>query len=239
VASQRPPSSKDTRGTCPRCQVYSNFTFKQYVTTVYEPQTVTEVRARERFEMDGPEISLFRRRGQLEYHKDRLAVERVIHVLCQGCEKITLVIERYRSREWVVVGHWPPGDIVVPNHVPEKVEALFTEAASCLQAGASRGAAIMTRTTIDAAIQDCGASGPDTKHRIASMSKQLPQLLIDMAHELRLGGNDATHEFKHNWSDEESHELLDFLRQLLHHLYEVPQRLRAVQRTTAKRRSGT
>ena len=237
MASRQPPSSKDTGGTCPRCQVYSNFTFKQYVTTVYEPQTVTEAQARERFH-DESETSLLRRGGQLEYRKDRLAVERVIYALCQRCEKVTLVIERFRFTGWVVVGHWPPGDIVVPNHVPEKIEALFMEAASCLKTGAPRGAAIMTRTTIDAAIQDCGASGPDTKQRIVSMTNQLPQLLIDMAPELRLGGNDATHEFEHNWSVDESQELMEFLRQLLHHLYEVPQRLKAVQRKTARRRSA-
>ncbi len=231
--ASRPPGSKDTGGACPRCQVYSNFTFERYVVTVYESRTVTERQAVERFEMGG-----FRQGRQLEYRRDRLAKERVIQALCQRCKRVTLVIESFQMSRWVVVDHWPRGNIVVPNHVPETIKALFTEAASCLQTGAPRGAAIMTRTTIDAAIQDCGASGPDTKQRIASMTDALPKPLIDMAHELRLGGNDATHEFKHNWSVDESQELMEFLRLLLHQLYEVPQRLKAVQRTTARRRSA-
>ena len=139
--------------------------------------------------------------------------------------------------QWTVTNHWPHGEIVAPAHLPAKIEALFREAASCLQAGAPRGAAVMTRATIDAALQDCKAIGPDAKQRIASMAGRLPQQLIEMAHELRLGGNDAAHRFKHNWSMEDAQELLGFLRQLLHHLYEVPQQLRSVQRKTAKRRS--
>lgn len=231
----RLPDSEDTGGTCPRCGAYSNFEIELVFCTAYSPEKVSQNDAKIRMEL-GSEVRF------ATFRTESLAIERVLHVICQRCRRATLIVEKfddYHDR-WGITSHWPRSSVAVPEHLPSKIEALFLEAASCLQAGAPRGAAIMTRTTIDAALQDCGATGgPDTKQRISSMTATLPQQLIDMAHELRLGGNDATHEFKHNWAVDDARELLDFLLQLLHHLYEVPQQLKAVQRKTAKRRSKT
>ncbi len=241
------PDSDDTGGKCPRCGAFANFDISR---TWY-------TRVDERFDFD--EAEYYRGKAAYFYCVEHVrsrthgsmhtpgtdlsgrVVERLLFVRCQRCKQGSIVVESLDVSvgRWTVTNHWPHGEIVVPPHLPPTIGTLFREAASCMQAGAPRGAATMTRTTIDAAIHDCGATGPDTKRRIASMAGKLPQQLIDMAHELRLGGNDATHEFKYNWSVEEAQELLDLLRQLLHHLYEVPQRLKAVQRKTATRRSST
>lgn len=230
------PNSNDTGGTCPRCGVYANFGVDHVFPTVHVPGQASPPDAERRMTL-GPAV-------RFAAHRDALAVERVLALTCQRCRQSTLVMERFQTirgvAKWRVVDHWPYSSVAMPEHLPEKLHPLFREAAACLQAGAPRGAAIMTRTTIDAALQDCEApGGPSTKKRISSMEGRLPQQLIEMAHELRLGGNDATHEFEYEWSLEDAQELLDFLRQLLHHLYVVPQQLRSVQKKTAKRRSGT
>ena len=239
------PDSDDPGGKCPRCGVFANFDISRiWYTRVDEGLDFDEA---EYYRGNAGyffcvEHTSSRNHGSIHNPGTDLpgrVVERLLFVRCQRCKQGSVVVESLEvsAGRWTVTNHWPHGEIVVPTHLPAKIEALFVEAASCMHAGAPRGAATMTRTTIDAAIQDCGATGPDTKQRIASMAGRLPQQLIDMAHELRLGGNDAAHEFKHNWSVEDAQELLDFLRQLLHHLYEVPRQLKAVQRKTARRRS--
>ena len=238
MTSPQLPSSNDTGGNCPRCGVYANFTLRKVLPTVYSDETATNEQSANRLRMGNAVTKAWN--VTEDPMQNALAVERVLHFVCQRCRKSTLIVESFRTGggAWVVTDHWPRSGIAVPEDLPEKIEFLFREAASCLQAGAPRGAAIMTRTTIDAALQNCRATGRKTKDRIASLAGQLPQQLIDMAHELRLGGDDAAHRFEDNWSVEDARELMGFLRQLLHHLYEVPRQLRGVQRKTAKRRTS-
>lgn len=215
---EKTPDSTDSRGTCPRCHVYANFDKIHMFDTIHEPDILEDETKRRLLVGQRP-------------------TERVLAFRCQGCKGATLVIEKLEKEQWKVVDHWPHSSIAMPEYLPDPIQPLFREAASCLRANAPRGAAIMTRTTIEAALQERGAKGSDTRQRIKSMAGKLPQQLIDMAQEVRLGGNDAVHEFRHKWTLREAQELLSFLRLLLDHLYKVPQELRAVQRSTAKRRS--
>lgn len=237
-ASTRLPNSRDTGGTCPRCGVYANFDFQRLVESDLNPlDDISLDEWNHRWFEAGNQVP---RRNHYLNERAEPTTERVLVLVCQRCNKATVVVERFDqdAYEWTVCGHWPQSAIVAPDHLPPKIEVLYTESLSCLGAGAPRAAAIMARTTIDAALQESGAAGRNTQDRIRDMAGKLPQELIDMAHELRLGGNDAAHEFEYKWSIREAQSLVEFLLQLLHHLYEVPQQIKAVRRRTAQRRSS-
>lgn len=236
----RLPDSQDTGGTCPRCSVFANFHGEGIWLSVLQ---------RNHLKLSESQLTAqaAKRRGGVSLgfvindHLSRrlMAVERFLFFRCQRCNCGITVIERFdaETKQWKQVSHWPEVPVVTPDHLPPPIEELFREAVACLSVSAPRGAAIMARTTIEAVLGDRKAEGERTVDRIRSMAPQLPAALLSMMQELRLGGNDATHRFDHAWTMEEAELLIQFLRHLVYHLYEVPEQILEAQRATAKRRS--
>jgi len=88
----------------------------------------------------------------------------------------------------------------------------------------------MIRGAMDAAVSDKGATGRSLYKKLESMKGTLRAQLIGIAENLRLGGNDAAHDFTEIWDQEEAAELFRFLDEVLRELYETPIRIDRVKR---------
>ena len=183
--------------------------------------------------------------------------ERVLTFRCSNCDRLVVVLERVaefkvvpdvratraaiaaglrpadrakREAVWSVCGSWPLTDGEPPDYVPDHIGALYREAAVTLSAGCYRAATVMIRGAMDAAVSDKGATGESLYKKIESMKGTLRAQLIDIADTLRLGGNDAAHDFTETWDQEEAAELFRFLDEVLRELYETPIRIDRVKR---------
>lgn len=175
--------------------------------------------------------------------------ERILVCTCDSCKKRTVILEVSTGKKNMVAdvdANWdsrwalPSAEAQVPPYAPSDVGDLYREASVCLGADCFRASAVMTRAALDAALIGNGADKKDNLDgKIQKMKGKLRQQLIDIAGNLRLGGNHAAHRFGETWSREEAEELFAFLGEVLKELYETPQRLANLGRMRSKRASGT
>lgn len=80
-------------------------------------------------------------------------------------------------------------------NLPENILATLEEAIRCFAAECYKATALMVRRVLEELCENRGASGPNLKARLSSLSASvvLPKELLDAADELRLLGNDAAH----------------------------------------------
>ena len=228
---RRLPDSNDDKGRCPRCGVVATFRDDSSTRWIAEPK-----------------------RGD----------ERAIGFRCNNCDGLLVVIERVTKLKavpdpdatarrvaaglrpsdalknepvWSVVGSWPLRDAKPPGYVPEEIGELYREAAISLSANCYRAAVAMTRAAVDAAITDQGGTGKWLHDRIQSMKGKLRDQLVEVADELKIGGNAAAHDFDEKFNEEEASERFRFLEEVLRELYETPLRIKNVQQLGANRPS--
>lgn len=222
------PDSRDKKGRCPRCGVVATF-------------------------FGAVKTSNLLKGGD----------ERVLDFKCNNCGGLVVVIERVlrmvavpdpdenkrriaaatnrpqdalkNEPEWSVVGSWPLRDAEPPDYVPPEIGELYREAATSLSAACYRGAVALTRAAVDAAITDQGGKGKWLHDRIQSMKGKLRDQLIEVADELKIGGNAAAHDFDQKFSEEEASERFRFLVEVLRELYETPLRIKNVRQLGANR----
>lgn len=79
--------------------------------------------------------------------------------------------------------------------IPQPVVAAFEEAITCHAIRCFTAAAIMVRKALEELCTDRGATGPNLKERLKTLSSKImvPQELIEGMDHLRLLGNDAAH----------------------------------------------
>ncbi|GAB2454338.1 DUF4145 domain-containing protein [Streptomyces incanus] len=91
---------------------------------------------------------------------------------------------------------WPePVPRKLDPEVPEKIRALFDEAARTESVGAMRLAGAGYRAAVEEICKDKGASGRTLYDKITDLeSRGLPADVIDALHEARMVGNDSLHD---------------------------------------------
>ncbi|MEU9833698.1 DUF4145 domain-containing protein [Streptosporangium sp. NPDC048047] len=95
------------------------------------------------------------------------------------------------------IARWPvasTGHLLYPD-VPEGIADLAREAHACLEAGATRAAALMARSTVEAVAKDKGITSGSLMQKIDQLhrSGHISQLIAEAAHEIRFAGNEAAH----------------------------------------------
>ena len=166
--------------------------------------------------------------------------ERVLDFYCPKCHGVTAVVERGTADagkwRWSVIGSWPTAaPPSVPDYLPNETGELYREAAICLSSGCCRAAAIMCRGAIDSAISDNAASGSTLYDRIKSMKGVMRQQSVDLVDTVRLGGNDAAHDFSEVWGQDEASGLFGFLELILSELYQLPVEVAEIKRLAGNR----
>ena len=134
-----------------------------------------------------------------------------------------------------------------PDHVPEKIEAVFREAATCLAVGCWNAAGTMFRLGVDLATQpllpeeDTAGLNANVRRSLGLRlqwlfdNEKLPEALRELSSCIKDDGNDAAH--RGSLKKEDAEDLLDFTIALLERLYTEPERLRLAKERRQGRRA--
>jgi hypothetical protein len=127
-----------------------------------------------------------------------------------------------------------PKDTVNPA-VPPLIAADMAEAIRCEWIKAYKAAVAMCRRAVQAAALDRGAT--PNKKLVAQIDELATKQVItvslkEMAHEVRLTGNDGAHPGEDGLNDvtpEDAKDIIQFTEELFHHVYVMPAKLKARQ----------
>ena len=168
-------------------------------------------------------------------------IDRVSTLVCRHCQQGIVVIEEqwvgeqpmakqkaggvvsYRGIHW-----WPLPEAKPSKDIPADIASSFAEAATCLYANCPRASAVMARRTLEAITADKGETKGTLADRLNALGTNgiLHPTLSDWAKEVRLVGNIGAHfDPIQQVSMEDARQLVDFIRELLKYLYELPAEL--------------
>ncbi|TYB30551.1 MAG: DUF4145 domain-containing protein [Candidatus Mcinerneyibacterium aminivorans] len=124
---------------------------------------------------------------------------------------------------------WPLKLNNYPDYIPEKVGNYWLQAKRNLKEENFEAAAIMARSSLQAALRDNGAKGKKLYKEIDNFTEsgKLPPLMNDWAHNLRLLGNEANHPKpeKEPVDPYDVSDIIKFLDFLLEYLYKLPKQI--------------
>ena len=135
-----------------------------------------------------------------------------------------------------------------PEYLPERIENVFREGATCLAIGCMNAAGTMFRLCIDLVTRDMlpdGEADGLNAHVRRNLGLRLPWLfdhgklpesLRELSTCVREDGNDGAHEG--TLGREEAEDLLDFTTVLLERIFTEPERLRLAKERRDKRRGA-
>lgn len=167
------------------------------------------------------------------------------HVHKVGLLKVDVALNRYVDVE----GHISLKDtagVEPPDFLPQEIESVFKEGATCLAVGCYNAAGTMFRLCVDMATrsmlpaEDVPGLNAKTRRDLGLRipwlfeNGHLPEPLKDLSSCIKEDGNDGAH--AGNLSEADASDLLDFSIALLERLYTEPERLRlAKERREARR----
>ena len=214
------PDTRYKSGLCPRCGKQSSFESKGSITVTHEGRYAVG--------MDGSRSSI--------------ELDRVTVLICLHCTQGTAVIEE-RVQEPLAPGQrpttanvyfrgihwWPLPEAHLSKDIPEEIASAFAEATSTLYAQCPRAAVVMARRTLEAVTTDKGETQGVLADRLKALATKgiLQSDLAEWAREVRMIGNTGAHYDPLNKASmEDARDLMNFLRELLRYLYEMPAELK-------------
>ena len=155
---------------------------------------------------------------------------------CQACKGFILIIGgRMGQNQAASLQHvFPlgkPNENVDPE-VPAAIAEDFKEALRCEWIKAYKASVVMCRRAVQGSVIELGAKGDRLIDQIDDLFKngKITEALKDFAHEVRLTGNDGAHPGKDGLADvspKDASDIIEFIREYLHHVYVMPAKLRA------------
>ena len=133
-----------------------------------------------------------------------------------------------------------------PEFVPEKIEAIFREGATCLAVGCNNASGTMFRLCIDLVTrallpeEELPGLNARTRRNLGLRlpwlfdNGRLPETLRELSSCVREDGNDAAH--AGTLTKEDAEDLLDFTTVLLERIYTEPKRIELAQERRERRR---
>ena len=126
-----------------------------------------------------------------------------------------------------------PQKITAPEHAPDEIEQDYKEAMDSLRHENWTSAGMMFRKVLQ---RSTSTIGPDSgnlkskrlKKRIIALAEQhkLTPAMAELAHVIRLGGDDATHEEEEEFTKEEATEIQNFTELFLLYSFTLPTRVK-------------
>lgn len=192
--------------------------------------------------------------------------------VCRHCNKSTVAVIREKNREtlarlehagglggfkgnlngeFILDGYISLKDNTAtepPEHLPDNIEAVFNEGATCMAVGCFNAAGTMFRLCLDMAtkslLPEANDNGLNSKIRRSLGFRMdwlfennlLPRSLQELAVCVQEDGNDGAHQGTLTKTDAE--DLQDFTEALLERLYTEPARIRLANERRAARRQG-
>lgn len=214
------PDSYRPNGLCPRCKKQSSFENLGNLPVTFDGGCTNSY--------DGNRASTY---------SDQVTV-----LQCRHCRQCVVVIEE----EWVGeqpkrlgignggtmsfrgINWWPLPESNLSADIPVDISSLYSEAAITFHANAFRASAIMLRSTLEAITVHYGETTGTLVARLERLREHniLQPVLFDWSKEVRLLGNQSTHNPSNSISKEDAKQLLDFIGELLKYLFEMPAELK-------------
>lgn len=207
------PTSGDPSGKCPRCGRICGFSEVRV-----EPLAIRLVV------------------GQTPTAPERVTVEQVTVLECQGCRRKVMVVEvrDKETSELAGVLWWPTdhlGDLERVAGVPRDIVTAYSEGVRCLAVQAPNAAVALFRTAIAQIVEEKGSATAKAEKDLFKRIEQMVQekTLWDnfgtWAHHVRSTGNAGAHGEKFDpVTIEQAIELQRFIRELINFLYELRHR---------------
>lgn len=129
----------------------------------------------------------------------------------------------YRGIHW-----WPLPQSNLSPDIPKEIADIYNEASATYYANAPRATAVMLRRTIEAITEHLGENKGSLANRLQALRDKniLQPALLEWAKEVRLVGNQGAHyEPAEMVSMEDARQLLDFTKELMKYLFELPAEL--------------
>lgn len=193
--------------------------------------------------------------GQSRYYWDVLSA-------CTGCARASLITVATSSNlnqsiqsssnsnlnnVIFIKEQWPSKPSVsIPSHLPKDVSQVYDEAVRLFHLRVD-GVAFFEpsmhsfRRALDLATKDLTGSDKHIRVRIKQLLSEgkIPETLSDLAHQIRIGGNDASHDapLPSDQAEAQAGDLAEFTELFLTYTYSLPKRIderniRAAQRNT-------
>jgi len=131
---------------------------------------------------------------------------------------------------WKGIHWWPMPGAELSKDVPAEIADAFREATICFAANCYRASVTMSRRTVEAVTSDRETHKKnDLKGGLEALAEKekLQPALQEWAQEVRLIGNRGAHYNPlEQVSEEDARDLVNFIRELLKHIYELPAQLK-------------
>ena len=163
----------------------------------------------------------------------------------KGLISIEHAVNRYVRIEGIITLK-DRAEVEAPPHVPDEIESVFREGATCLNVGCWNAAGTMFRLCIDLITkgllpeQDEEGLNQRTRRNLGLRlpwlfdNQLLPESLRELSTCVREDGNDGAH--AGTLTKEDTEDLLDFTRILLERIYTEPERIRLAAERRRQRR---
>jgi len=215
------PDSHRPSGLCPRCGKQSSFEIAGHLPVTFDYETF----------IAGHDGS-----------RTHDQIDRVTSLICRHCRQGVVVVEEqwvgdkpktkqktggvisYRGIHW-----WPLPDVKLSPDIPNDIAGAFAEALTTLAANCPRASAVMARRTLEAITVEKGETKGTLAERLNALGVKgiLHPTLSEWAREVRLVGNTGAHfDPIEQVTIEDAQQLVNFIRELLKYLYELPAELK-------------
>ena len=125
---------------------------------------------------------------------------------------------------------WPQSIDEYPTHWPEPVGRHWMQAQRSLLNENWDAAAVMARSSMQAALRDKGAVGGSLNQEIKDLAGKgiLPPLMEEWSHQVRELGNDSAHPKPAQPATQprDAHDITQFLSFMLRYLYDLPKQIK-------------
>jgi len=167
------------------------------------------------------------------------------HVHKTGLVNIEGAVNRYVEIEGTITVK-DSAAVAPPAYIPEQIDAVFREGATCLAVGCNNAAGTMFRLCIDLVTrtllpeEETEGLNRGTRRNLGLRlpwlfdNRRLPETLRELSTCVREDGNDGAH--AGTLTKEDAEDLLDFTAVLLERIYTEPEQLRLAQERRLQRR---
>lgn len=213
------PDSTRPQGLCPRCEKQSSFEIIGSLPLSFK------------------EIMLA---GGGGLRPEQEALDQISVLRCRNCGQGVAVVEEKwigdkpynESRSGTIwfkgLFWWPLPHSNLPPDIPETVRDAYAEAARTLAADCPRASIVMSRRCLEAITAERGQTTGSLRDRLDALAANnvLHPTLAEWAKEIRLTGNLGAHfDPLTKVASDDAARLLNFVRELLRFLYELPAEL--------------
>lgn len=160
---------------------------------------------------------------------------------CPSCKRCVIVGRFSDNKDNPQMQHVYPMPLPSPvdQRIPEKIRRDITEAKLCFSVGAFNASASMSRRALQRACREKGAAKEKLIDQIDELAQNgiITHDLKELAHAIRMVGNDGAHPNEFDVNEQDSKEILELADQFMSVIFVAPARVKEIsgKRTLVKK----